>query len=147
MNSDHKNAYQFCKDMYRHLRSMGFSPKFIANLVGRSQQTLRRYMSEPGTRSAMMPPVAVTDKMVVLMNMATSARPDLTADELRLMIDWTDIVNRGEVPDVILADIAGVSMRHLAWVGRSHPSFGIQPSEDMVARARATEALMQGVAA
>lgn len=147
MNSEHMNAYQFCRDMYQHLRSMGFAPRFVANFVGRSESAMRRYMSEPGTKASQMPPVAVTDRMVVLIHMSTSARPDLTVDEFRLMCEWTDIVNRGDVPDVILADIAGVSRRHLVWVGRSHPSFGIQPSEDMVACARATEALMQGAAA
>jgi hypothetical protein len=126
---------------------MEFSPKFIANFVGRSQQTLRRYMSEPGTRSAMKPPIVVTDRMVTLINMATSAKLDLTVDEWRLMCEWTDIINSDNISDVILADIAGVSRRHLAWVGRSHPSFGIQPTDDMVAHARATEALMQAAAA
>lgn len=147
MNSDHMNAYQFCRDMYQHLRRLGVSPSFIADFVDRSQSALRRYMCEPGTSASQKPPLEVTDHLVALVDLSTQERRAMTEDEARNQARWIDIVNGGEVPAVILADIAGVDVRHLAWVGRSHPIYGIQPSEDQVLRAQATEALMQRAAA
>ncbi|KQZ50309.1 hypothetical protein ASD54_08625 [Rhizobium sp. Root149] len=141
------NAYQFCRDMYQILRGIGVSPNYIATFVKRSPQTLRRYMSEPGTKAAQKPPLEVTDRLVALIDILERGHRPQTKDEFRLMCEWTDIVNRAEVPKSMLANIAGVSDYHLAWVGRSHPSFGIQPTLDQVATAMAVEALMQGVAA
>jgi hypothetical protein len=147
VNSDHMNAYQFCRDMYQHLRGRGLSPKFIAGFVARSQSALRRYMCEPGTVAAQKPPIEVTDRLVALVDLSTGERRVQTMDEARNQAHWIGIVNGEGVPAVILADIAGVDLRHLAWVGRSHPIYGIQPSEDQVRRAMATEALMQRSAA
>lgn len=147
MNSDHMIAYQFCRDMYRHLRGLGVSPTFISGCVGRSQSALRRYMCEPGTAAAQKPPIDATDRLVALVDLSTQERRQLTEDEARNQARWIDIVNGGGVPNVILADIAGVDIRHLAWVGRSHPIYGIQPSDDQVLRAQATEALLQRTAA
>jgi hypothetical protein len=133
--------------MYQHLRSLGVSPKFVAEFVGRSQSALRRYMCEPGTTAAQKPPIDVTDRLVVLIDLSTQERRVQTVDEARNQARWIEIVNGGGVPAVILADIAGVDVRRLAWVGKNHPIFGIQPSEDQVLRAQATEALMQRAAA
>ncbi|MQV12185.1 hypothetical protein GHL01_00300 [Sinorhizobium meliloti] len=147
MNSEHMTGYQFCRDMYQDLRKRGLSPKFIAEFVGRSNAALRRYMSEPGTVSAQKPPVEVTDRLVALVDLSTSERRVSTEAEIRHQRAWIDVVNSDIVPHTFLADIAGVSTHHLAWVGRSHPEYGIQPTEDQVLRAMATEALMQGAAA
>lgn len=147
MNSEHMNAYQFCRDMYQHLRARGHSPRFIAAFANRSPSTLRRYMSEPGTTAALKPPAEVTGSLVTLINFSTSDVRASTQDEVRNQECWIDVVNGGIVPRKILAEIAGVDDHHLDWVGRSHPLFGIQPSQDQVLRAQATEALMQRTAA
>jgi hypothetical protein len=133
--------------MYRHLRSRGVSPSYIARFANRSESAMRRYMCEPDTSAAQVPPLEVTDRLVALVDILEQDRRPQTKDEVRIQAEWNDIVNTDNVPDVIIADIVGISRRHLVWVGRSHPTYGIQPSADMVARARATEALMQGVAA
>jgi hypothetical protein len=91
-NSEHMNGQQFCRLMFKDLQNRGMSPKFISEFVGRKEQTLRRYMSEPGTAASQKPPVAVTDRLVVLVDLTTNARRDITMDEFRLMCDWTDIV-------------------------------------------------------
>lgn len=147
MISEHMSGQQFCRDMYRAARSRGMTPKFIADYVGRSEQTLRRYMSAPGTASAMKPPVEVTDRLVKLIDLTTNDRREVTMDQLRDVQTWCDVAIGGRVPRSVLASISGLDTYLVAWVGRTHPLYGVVPTPDMTARAVAMEALLQNTGA
>lgn len=63
------------------------------------------------------------------------------SDEARLRHQWRQVYFGGLVDRADLAIVAEVDLYDVAWVGREHPTFGIQPSAEMVAKAMALEAL------
>ncbi len=70
-------------------------------------------------------------------------------DGARLRHQWRQVAFGKIIPVDMLADIAGVDVYTVGWVGREHPTEGIQPSSGMVAAAMAAEALteLRGAAA
>ncbi|WP_009992636.1 hypothetical protein [Rhizobium sp. Kim5] len=142
-------AYQLFRDIFRHLRSLGMRASDIATVADRSEQTVRRYMCEPGTKSALLPPVKVIDRLVRCIDTFQGGNVTPETDDARLRKEWRDVFDGCRVPRAILADIAGLDIATVACVGRENPTFAIQPTDDMVRKAMATEALMQrrGVAA
>lgn len=63
------------------------------------------------------------------------------SDDARLRHQWRQVYFSGTVRRADLAILAGVDLYDVAWVGREHAKFGIQPSAEMVAKAMALEAL------
>lgn len=66
--------------------------------------------------------------------------PPLSRNE-RLRHQWRQIAFRAIVSKSVLAEIAGTGFYQVGWVGREHPTFGVQPTSEMVAKATAAEAL------
>lgn len=66
--------------------------------------------------------------------------PPLTS-YARLRHQWRQVAFGGIVSRSVLAEIAGTGFYEVGWVGREHDILGIQPTEEMVARAIAAEAL------
>ena len=55
---------------------------------------------------------------------------------------WRKVFFGGRVPRAELADIAGTDIYSVAWVGREHPTRGIQPNHEQVLWAMANDAGM-----
>lgn len=137
-NTEHMSGYLLFREMYKYLRERGLKPHEIAECLGRSPSTLRRYMSAPGTKAAVKPTFEASDMLVKLVNMTTDhGRKVVTEDDHRIACEWFELSRTADfLSRRILAEIAGVDIYSVAWVGRTHPRFGIQPTADMVARAR-----------
>ncbi|MCZ4287242.1 hypothetical protein [Hoeflea alexandrii] len=64
-------------------------------------------------------------------------------DAARLRHEWRKVFFGGRVPRQDLADVAGTDIYNVAWVGREHPTRGIQPTHEMVMWAMANDAGME----
>ena len=53
---------------------------------------------------------------------------------------WRKVFFGGRVPRQELADLSGTDIYNVAWVGREHPTRGIQPTHEAVMYAMATDA-------
>ncbi|KQS84809.1 hypothetical protein ASG58_20130 [Rhizobium sp. Leaf383] len=65
----------------------------------------------------------------------------MLSDEARMRHQWRQVYFGGVVDRADLAILAGVDVYDVAWVGREHAVYGIQPTAEMVAQAMALEAL------
>ncbi|CAN7328332.1 hypothetical protein [Neorhizobium tomejilense] len=75
--------------------------------------------------------------------MAVSSDVPPLDEAARLRHQWRRVFFGGIVTRDVLADIAQVDVYTVGWVGREHPTLGIQPTADQVARAMAAEALTE----
>jgi len=145
MDSEHMKGYLFFREMYQYLRSKHVTPESISYYTKRSKATINRYLSAPGTKTSIPVPYAVADNVinfVVLLDRVDTLNPTgITEDQARNCRDWLEIARAGIVPRCLLADISGTDIYRVGWVGYAHPDFGIIPTDDMVSRARAAEAL------